>query len=446
MAQEVDVSQIIETTAQRIYGLIQGEDGKKIREKAEIVIEKAANLATASKKFVELQNTYLNLKKHINKLTKEINELNKNIKNPNISEEAINKNIAEKQKAQGLYLEEQKKIKNQVNELYNTEAGNIYKQALLELQLASYSLQKTFAELQNKTFVIDYVVYNRGRPIIYRFPYEQFEKMISFDSKSISKGLLSKIQFSKKQLEEMINKGHAIQKIGDSQENLSKISEHARQIQRIYNIAYKRYDKKPKGTIDIKLAQKFEKTHKILRFLVNNKGDLAEGYVRFLYILKKFNNINLDIQEKTYKEAEIFWINEEENDDVKKHEEMYLFDFLMRGVIPVTNQSGFFIEDVTSLTEQEKILESAVKFGGANPLQLTQVIQLSNQILLLDKKIDKQEFIRYLNNDTRFFKGVRRNGLQNEINEGAKLTAEKDIYEYLTTIVNNNYGKINLTL
>jgi len=76
--------------------------------------------------------------------------------------------------------------------------------------LASYDLQKKFAELQNKDFVIDYVVYNRGRPIIYRFPYEQFEKMISFDSKSISKGLLSKIQFSKKQLEKMIDENSAI--------------------------------------------------------------------------------------------------------------------------------------------------------------------------------------------------------------------------------------------
>lgn len=438
MTQEVDVSQIIETTAQRIYDLIQ-KNGTEIKEKANEVIDKAKDLATASKDFVGLQNTYLDLKKLINKLTQEINELNKNTKNPNIDKEAINKNIAEKEKAQGLYLEKQKEIKeikDRVNRLYSEKAGNAYKQALLKLQLASYDLQKKFAELQNKDFVIDYVVYNRGRPIIYRFPYEQFEKMISFDSKSISKGLLSKIQFSKKQLEKMIDENSAIQKIGDSEENLLTISEHARQIQRIYSIAYKRYDKNPKGAIDIKLAQKFEKTHKILRFLINNKGDLAEGYVRFLYILKEFNNINLNIQGKIYEGAEIFWINEEENDDVKKQEEMYLFDFLTRGVIPVTNQSGFFIEDVTSLTKQGKILESAVKFGGANPLQLTQVIQLSNQILsLLDKKINKQEFIRYLNNDTRFFKGARRNGLQNEIKEGAKLMAEKDIYEYLTTIV-----------
>jgi len=112
-----------------------------------------------------------------------------------------------------------------------------------------------------------------------------------------------------------------------------------------------------------------------LNFSVNNKGDLAEGYVRFLYVLKKFNdNISLDIQGTKYEEAEIFWINEKSNDDIKKHDEMHLFDFLVRGVMPVTNQSGFFTEDVTTLTKEGKILESAVKFGNANPLQLAQVI------------------------------------------------------------------------
>jgi len=52
--------------------------------------------------------------------------------------------------------------------------------------------------------------------------------MISFDSRSLSKGLLSKIQFSKKQLETMINNGIKIQRIGDNEENLSNISKHAR--------------------------------------------------------------------------------------------------------------------------------------------------------------------------------------------------------------------------
>jgi len=80
-----------------------------------------------------LQNTYLDLKKLINKLTQEINELNKNTKNPNIDKEAINKNIAEKEKAQGLYLEKQKEIKDRVNRLYSEKAGNAYKQALLKL-------------------------------------------------------------------------------------------------------------------------------------------------------------------------------------------------------------------------------------------------------------------------------------------------------------------------
>lgn len=442
MTQEVDVSQIIETTAQKIYDLIQAKKNrKKIKKKARKIIEKARVLEEASKWFVRQQNIYLDLKKLIDRITKEINNLKKDMKKSDIDKNTIETDIKRKENAQKLFLGMQQNTKYYVDSLYKKEVGNTYKQALLDLQLASYDLQKTFADLQDKVFVIDYVVYNRGSPIIYRFSYDQFKKMISFDDSSLLTGLLSKINFSKKQLEEMIKVDKiVIQKIENSSDkiNLSIISEHANQIQHIYSIAYERYEEEPKKAIDIKLAQKSERAHKILRFLINNKGDLAEGYVRFLYVLNNFNDINLNIQGEKYEEADIFWINEKEKS--KEHDEMHLFDFLVRGVVSVTNQSGFFIEDVTTLTEEGKILESAVKFRNANPLGLTQVIQLSKQILsLLDNKINKQDFINYLNNDTRFFKGARRNGLknelQNEIKKGAKLTAEEDIYKYLKTII-----------
>lgn len=435
MAQEIDTSQIIETTAKSIYELIKA-NSEDIGKMAQNIVDKAENLTQVLKKFTKLQTDYLEQKKHINELIKKIKKLNIDIEKQNADVETIQKEIDEKEAKQAQYLIKKRGIKVEAENLYSRE-GKKYEEALLKLQLASYDLQNKFAELQNKEFVIDYVVYNRGRPIIYRFPYSQFEKMISFDSRSLSKGLLSKIQFSKKQLETMINNGIKIQRIGDNEENLSNISKHAHQIQRIYRIAYQRYDKNPRGIVDVKLA-KFEKTHKVLNFSVSNKGDLAEGYVRFLYVLKKFNdNVSLDIQGTKYEEAEIFWINEKSNDDIKKHDEMHLFDFLVRGVMPVTNQSGFFTEDVTTLTKEGKILESAVKFGNANPLQLAQVIQLSNQILsLLKNDIDEQKFIKYLNNDTLFFKGHGRNGvLPDEISKGSKLTAEKEVYEYLKTII-----------
>lgn len=266
---------------------------------------------------------------------------------------------------------------------------------LNDLQQEIHSFQKFFGGIFGQTFVLQYVVYNKGEPKIFQIP---FEEAMRVQYEGLSHGFVNRISFSQKLLQEKVNQGKGKIKEIDIEKEAGISKDQKTIIDHIYSLAYSRYQKTKEKVIWA------EPQGKRVRFAINNRGDLAEGYLRFLYHIRSFSGAN---------------------------DEEKLTEFITKGVVPVTNQSGFFLEDIAFNNKQ-----IAAKFGSAQIMQSKQIVELAKQILkLLDKNntFSEEKMIKYLE-DQRFFSGSQRNGLINEIEEGAKLYSQTEINKYLEKI------------
>lgn len=93
-------------------------------------------------------------------------------------------------------------------------------------------------------------------------------------------------------------------------------------------------------------------------------------------------------------------------------------------MIPVTNQSGFFSEDIS-----DNGIERAIKSYNASAMSMPQIGKLAEQILdLLNGAVTKESFIKYLTkSDNLFFTGNQRNGLITSLKEGSKIYVKEEI-------------------
>lgn len=382
-------------TADNVIKIIE-DNQEEVRKYAEQILEKAKKVQELTKKLHQIQQGYNQINKHIKKL--------KEAMKSNSNDQTIKDRVEQYEATKTIFKEIGKK------EASKAFQKNIQK-AILDLQTAIHSFQKFFGSQQGQTFVLQYVVYNRGQPKIYQIP---FEKAISVCYEGLSHGFVSRINFSQKRLQDLIKEQQQEnEKIKQITKDIENLYEHnmknKERIDEIYSLAYQRFQKSKDKTIFINLHQE-----KQIKFTINNKGDLAEGYLRFLYKIQKFSS-------------------------TKNDKEQDLFEFITKGVVPVTNQSGFFLDDITFKGKQ-----IGSKFGSAQALQSEQIVKLAQQILnLLNKKISKQSLKDFLNKEP-FFHGAQRNGLKDEINGGAKIYAQEEIKKYLENLFDNTSG-VNIT-
>ena len=274
-----------------------------------------------------------------------------------------------------------------------------------ELFYKMESFQKAIGLLRNQVFRIFYVFPDvDGSPVIAMVP---LKDLLSSYYSASNKDIIGKLSFGETELKKL-KKIRDINTIQHRQKGRIALynQQQIKTLDKVYSEVVKRrtskfiqWDnektrKKKQQIVPVFLAEK-AKFYYILHL-----GDIGEGYASFYFDRNKYQN--LERQESNQEQIDYFIIN---------------------GILPVNNQSGFLQQDIQFVLENGVTIQGAIKSIGSHLMGYKQIEFLANKIAN-GEAVTKADIEKYI-----FIKegqGVR-NHFINKIEQGIQKLTENAI-------------------